>query len=80
MGLASQPLAGHAMIISLEKDDHGVIQINTWTKQNLLLEISATWILAHGSTKSTSVFILAEVVIVSHFIGGRCILHSDVIA
>lgn len=46
----------------------------------LLLVISATWILAHGSTKSTSVFILVEVVIVSHFIGGRCILHSDVIA
>lgn len=29
MGLASHPLAGQAMIISLEKDDHSVTQINT---------------------------------------------------
>lgn len=46
----------------------------------LLSEICAAWILAHGSTKSTSVFILTGVETVSHLIGGRWVLQSDVIA
>ena len=48
-----------------------------WKRIYFLPEICVTCELAHGSPKPTLVFILAEVVTVSHFIGGRWINDTE---